>query len=123
MVKDCLRVQVGVMAAGEVLKIDVGEGVSNGMQVDDVADYEAVMPGACLQAHGVIKRQCPHACSRGYLDRYPPWLQCLLAKIHLHLIAGTRKPKHQARVTAPRPRQAARRTPPTGSASPPTLRA
>lgn len=27
-----------------------------------------------LQAHGVFKRHCSHACRRCYLNRYPPWL-------------------------------------------------
>ena len=43
-VQDCFQVEVRVMTAGEVLKIDAGEGAGDGVQVDDVADHEAVMP-------------------------------------------------------------------------------
>jgi hypothetical protein len=46
MVQDCFQVEVRVMTAGKVLKIDVGERAGDGMQVDDVADDEAVMPSA-----------------------------------------------------------------------------
>jgi hypothetical protein len=55
MVQDCFQVEVRVVTAGKVLKIDVGEGAGDAVQADDVADHEAVMPGTCLQAHGVIE--------------------------------------------------------------------
>src|SRR5580693_5877989 len=48
MVQDRFQVEVRVMTAGKVLKIDVGEGAGDGMQVDDVADHEAVMPAGRL---------------------------------------------------------------------------
>jgi hypothetical protein len=46
MVQDCFQVEVRVMTAGKVLKIDVGDRAGDGTQVDDVADDEAVMPSA-----------------------------------------------------------------------------
>ncbi len=45
------------MAAGQGLKIRVREGTRDCVQVDDVPDHEAVMPGARLQAYSVLERQ------------------------------------------------------------------
>jgi hypothetical protein len=60
---------VNLMLPGRGLGHDAGQGsqgrcrrsACDGMQVDDVADHEAVMPGARFETHGVVKRQCPHA--------------------------------------------------------------
>jgi hypothetical protein len=59
---------------------------------------QPVMPGARLQAYGVLKRHCPHACRSCYLNRYPSGLERLLEKVHLQLVTGAGKPQHQARV-------------------------
>ena len=51
------QVEVRLMAAGEILDIGVGESICGGMQVDDVADHEPVMPGPCLQADRIVQRE------------------------------------------------------------------
>src|SRR5271154_1121795 len=61
MVQYRFQVEVRVMTAGKVLEIDVGERAGDGMQVDNVADHEAVMPGARFDANRIVERQCPHA--------------------------------------------------------------
>jgi len=96
MILDCLQVEVRIMTAGKVLKIGIGEGAGDGVEIDDVADHEPVVPGARLQAHGVFKRHCPHARRRCYLNRHPPGLQCLLEEIHLKFLTGAGKLQYQA---------------------------
>jgi hypothetical protein len=54
------------VAAGQGLKIRVREGTRDCVQVDDVPDHEAVMPGARLQAYSVLERQSPNTCPRFY---------------------------------------------------------
>jgi hypothetical protein len=49
------------MTTGKTLKLDVGEGAGDGVQIDDVADHEPVMPGTRLQPHSVLKGKCTHA--------------------------------------------------------------
>jgi hypothetical protein len=59
MVLNCLQVEVRIMTAGKVLKIGIGEGPGDCVEIDDVTDHEPVVPGARLQADGVFKRHCP----------------------------------------------------------------
>jgi hypothetical protein len=88
-VLDCLQVEVRIMTAGKVLKIGIRKGPGDGVEVDDVADHEPVVPGARLQAHGVFERYGPHACRGCYLNRHPPGFQCLLEEVHLQFLTGT----------------------------------
>jgi hypothetical protein len=60
--------------AGKILEIGIGEGAGDGMEINDVADHEPVMPSARLQTRGVLKRHCPHAFGICQLNRYPPGL-------------------------------------------------
>jgi hypothetical protein len=48
MVQDRFQVEVRIMTAGKSLEIREREGTGDGMEIDDVADHEAVMPGARL---------------------------------------------------------------------------
>lgn len=45
------------MTTGKTPRIDVGEGAGAGVQIDDVADHEPVMPGTRLQPYGVLKEK------------------------------------------------------------------
>jgi len=96
MVQHRLQVEVGIMTAGKVLKVGIGEGAGDSVEIDDVADHEPVVPGARLQAPGVFKRYCPDAYRRCYLNRDPPGLQCLLEEIHLQFLTGTGKLQRSA---------------------------
>ena len=68
MIHDRLQIEVRLVAAGQGLKIRVREGIRDCVEVDDVPDHEAVMPGARLQAYSVLERQSPNACFRFYPD-------------------------------------------------------
>ena len=98
-VQDGLQVEGRLVAAGEILYIGVGESVCGGMQIDDVADHEPVMPGPG-QADRGVQRHSAHARPRRQLDRYPAWPQRFLEQVYLQFVTGTRKPQHEARVAA-----------------------
>src|SRR5215510_14995391 len=101
-VQDRLEVEVRFVTAGKTLKIDVGEGAGDCVQVDDVADNEPVMPGTGLQPHSVLKRQCPYVRHGSYLDGDEARIERLLQQIHLQCLSGTREPQRQASVTTGR---------------------
>jgi hypothetical protein len=89
------------VTAGKVLKTDIGEGADDGMQVDNVADHETVMPDACFQAHGVVKRQRPHARPQGLSGLVnQPGCRTSVRGSTFQFITRTGKPQLQGRVTA-----------------------
>ena len=79
-IQDGPQVEGRLVAAGEILDICVGESICDGMQVDDVADHEPVMPGPRLQADRVVQRDSAHARPGRQLDRDPAWAQRFLSR-------------------------------------------
>jgi hypothetical protein len=101
-IQDRFQVEFRLVPAGQGLKVCVREGPGDSVQVDNVPDHEAVMPGACLQAHGVIERQSADAYLRVNPDRDIAGSQRLLEQVYFQLTGGTGEPQHQACVTAGR---------------------